>query len=145
MYRIASYDSHTKPERQQRYARRRRCYGLHATDAGFREFSHVQLGKQPSLEVAPTTLATFFSYERKLELHLAGAKINDHHKLQKSVGSKVKFIVRTHRQTNTTDRLLHLDHDDNDDGNDKLAATLRWFTAGGAIRIALGQLLQNRK
>jgi len=66
MYRIASYDSHTKPERQQRYARRRRCYGLHATDAGFREFSHVQLGKQPSLEVAPTTLATFFSYERKL-------------------------------------------------------------------------------
>jgi len=26
-----------------------------------------------------------------------------------------------------------------------LAATLRWFTAGGAIRIALRQLLQNRK
>ena len=25
------------------------------------------------------------------------------------------------------------------------AATLRWFTAGGAIRIALRQLLQNRK
>jgi len=27
----------------------------------------------------------------------------------------------------------------------QLAATLRWFTAGGAIRIALQQLLQNRK
>ena len=27
----------------------------------------------------------------------------------------------------------------------KLAATLRWFTAGGAIRITLRQLLQNRK
>ena len=27
----------------------------------------------------------------------------------------------------------------------KLAATLRLFTAGGAIRIALRQLLQNRK
>jgi len=27
----------------------------------------------------------------------------------------------------------------------KLAATLRWFTAGGAIRIALRQLLQNRR
>ena len=27
----------------------------------------------------------------------------------------------------------------------RLAATLRWFTAGGAIRIALRQLLQNRK
>jgi len=27
----------------------------------------------------------------------------------------------------------------------KLAATLRWFTAGGAIHIALRQLLQNRK
>jgi len=27
----------------------------------------------------------------------------------------------------------------------KLAATLRWFTAGGAIRIAVRQLLQNRK
>ena len=26
-----------------------------------------------------------------------------------------------------------------------IAATLRWFTAGGAIRIALRQLLQNRK
>jgi len=26
-----------------------------------------------------------------------------------------------------------------------LAATLRWFMAGGAIRIALRQLLQNRK
>ena len=29
--------------------------------------------------------------------------------------------------------------------NSELAATLRWFTAGGAIRIALRQLLQNRK
>ena len=28
---------------------------------------------------------------------------------------------------------------------DELAATLRWFMAGGAIRIALQQLLQNRK
>jgi len=27
----------------------------------------------------------------------------------------------------------------------KLAATLRWFTVGGAMRIALRQLLQNRK
>jgi len=29
--------------------------------------------------------------------------------------------------------------------NRKLAATLQWFTAGCAIRIALRQLLQNRK
>ena len=32
-----------------------------------------------------------------------------------------------------------------DIGREELAATLRWFTAGGAIRIALRQLLQNRK
>ena len=31
------------------------------------------------------------------------------------------------------------------DSQTKLAATLRWFTAGGAIRIALRQLFQNRK
>jgi len=32
-----------------------------------------------------------------------------------------------------------------DDIHPILAATLRWFMAGGAIRIALRQLLQNQK
>ena len=35
--------------------------------------------------------------------------------------------------------------DRHSDSNVKLAAMLRWFTAGGAIRIAVRQLLQNRK
>ena len=58
------------------------------------------------------------------ELHISSVKMSQHAKYlnQNSIGSKV--IVRTHRQTNTTDRLLHRDHEDND--NDGLKQVAVW-------------------
>ena len=58
--------------------------------------------------------------------------------------SPLRFVAQKYAQHDNDDG----DNSGNDKINDlkeKLAATLRWFTAGGAIRIAVRQLSQTWK
>jgi len=72
--------------------------------------------RKPSLEVAPTTLATFSFCDRELymalpfELDLDSVKIKQHARYigQRSFSSKA--IVHTHRHTHTLERLFYEDH-----------------------------------